>query len=132
MIDFNKKCTIMPVHFNIKPEAVEAWNKGLEKNTDPYGRQVYLYAARWANMMDEMIELGYTLEDQADKLSHKADISGLSGFMYGLAVSLLHQSWVHGEQLRLWHNKQYRSEGQEDKGGVINPAVMTIGEKSVT
>ena len=41
----------------------------------------------------------------AKEASHLADSEGITGFMYGCAVSMLAQCWKHGEELRRWHNK---------------------------
>ena len=78
-------------------------------------------------MLKNKIE--FTTEDvmkvivaNADKLSHEADVEGITGFMYGCAVSILSQCWKYGEELRKWHNKEYNYEGD----GVVNPAVFTI------
>ena len=48
---------------------------------------------------------------------------GITGFMYGAAVSILSQCWEYGEYLRKWHNKDYGYDGD----GVVNPAVITVG-----
>ena len=61
--------------------------------------------------------------DNADKLSHEADTEGITGYMYGCAVSILSQCWKYGEYLRKWHNKEYNYDGD----GVVNPAILTIG-----
>ncbi len=63
--------------------------------------------------------------DNADRLSREADTEGITGFMYGCAVSILSQYWEYGEYLRKWHNKKYDYDG----GGAVNPAVMTVGVK---
>lgn len=51
--------------------------------------------------------------------------------MYGCAVSILSQVWIHGEELRRWHNldSQIGTEGEKanESGGVLNPAVLNIG-----
>ena len=60
--------------------------------------------------------------ENADRLSHEADTEGITGFMYGCAVSILSQYWEYGEELRKWHNKEYNYDGK----GVVNPAIMTI------
>ena len=100
----------------------------LGKNIDPYGRGCFTYAERWAEMMENLIESSTdesmkVIIDNADRLSHEADTEGITGFMYGCAVSILSQCWKYGEELRKWHNKEYNYEGD----GVVNPAVMTIG-----
>lgn len=102
----------------------------LDKNTDPYGRGCFTYAERWAEMMENLIESSTdepmkVIVDNADRLSHEADTEGITGFMYGCAVSILSQCWKYGEELRKWHNKEYNYEGD----GVVNPAVLTVSKK---
>lgn len=95
------------------------------KNTDGYGAGIFRYAEKWANLMEEEITKGSRIRDVAQKLSHDADTEGITGFMYGAAVSILSQCWVHGEELKKWHNKEYDYEGE----GVANPALITITKK---
>ena len=54
--------------------------------------------------------------DNAKQLSYEADRDGITGFMYGAAVSILSQYWEYGECLRKWHNKDYGYDGD----GVVN------------
>ena len=101
----------------------------LDKNTNPYGRGCFTYAERWAEMLENLIENSTetpmkVIVDNADRLSHKADVEGITGFMYGCAVSILSQCWKYGEELRKWNNKEYNYEGD----GVVNPAVLTISK----
>ena len=105
------------------------WNEWREKNTDPYGEEIFNYAERWANLMEEKIEEGAELEDIAGETSFEV-ANGITGFMYGAAVSVLSECWEHGERLRRWHNldMQIGSEGEEanESGGVLNPALLNI------
>jgi len=121
---------IKDIVFEFKsPEAEEEWKAGRAKNTDPYGNACFVYADRWARLMQAEAK-DYTnidvvvLTGIADKASTEADIEGITGFMYGMAVSILSKVWKHGEALRKWHNKEYNHEGD----GVVNPAVLTIGK----
>ena len=100
----------------------EGWGKFVAINNDPYGSGVVRYAERWANMMEQEMESGKSLIDIADATSHKADTEGITGYMYGCAVSILSQVWEHGEELRKWHNKEYGYDGD----GTVNPAIITI------
>ena len=59
----------------------------------------------------------------AENCSKQVDFMGITGAMYGMAVSILAKCWKHGEALRKWHNKEW---GHEDTEGVVNPAVFTI------
>lgn len=119
--------------FAIRDEARADWDKGLAINTDPYGRRCYTYAADWAHLMEAEMACGSALEDCAHRTSRAADTDGITGFMYGAAVSILAHCWAHGEQLRRWHNLKHQigNEGERanDSGGVLNPAVLTIGSK---
>lgn len=117
--------------FKLKDEA--GWKLSVEKNQDGYGSGVIRFAARWANLMEAKMAKGAKLKDIADKCSHEADVEGITGFMYGAAVSTLSQVWEHGEELRRWHNKstQLGNEGDEanENGGVLNPALLSIGPR---
>lgn len=109
---------------------IEEYNVGLANNTDPYGAEIYRYAERWAGLMEAQMKEGKLLSDIAEATSREADTSGITGFMYGAAVSTLSYFWQHGEDLRKWHNLdcQIGSEGEKanESGGVLNPALLTI------
>lgn len=108
-----------------KEEAYKDW---YNKNSDPYDRGCFTYAERWAEMMEKAIEDSEkepmaVIVENAERLSHEADTEGITGFMYGMAVSILAQTWEYGELLRKWHNKEYNYEGE----GTVNPAIITVG-----
>jgi hypothetical protein len=124
-----------PVEFSIKEGQREAWQRGLDLNSDAYGRRCYTYAAEWARLMEKvMAEHGGTVAQCAKTTSHLADTDGITGFMYGAAVSILADCWEHGEELRRWHNieTQIGTEGEKanETGGVLNPALLVIGEEA--
>lgn len=112
------------------------WQEGLKaQKGSGYGLMIYTYAEYWARLVQKKMTEGYKLEAVADECSDKADIPcGISGFMYGCAVSCLAECWKHGEELRIWHNKKYqlKNEGEEanKSGGVLNPAILSIGLQS--
>lgn len=113
----------------IKTEKKDAYESWLNKNTDDYGRACFVYAERFADMLEvERIKavnvpMEEIIEKNAEKFSHDADIDGITGFMYGCAMNVLAQCWEYGEILRKWHNKKYDA---EDAEGTVNPAVLTI------
>jgi len=106
----------------MKVKDIKAYDEWKANNTNPYGSAIFRYAEKWANLMEERLTKGEKIEDIAKELSHKADTEGITGFMYGCAVSILSQCWEYGEELREWHNKQYNYDGK----GVVNPAVLKI------
>ena len=107
------------------------WQKFKDVNTDGYGGAVVTYSERWARLMQVEMASGKKLEDVADAASHEADLEGITGFMYGCAVSTLAACWKYGDQLRRWHNlkTQLGNEGEKanKSGGVLNPALLSLG-----
>ena len=114
----------------MKIKDTDIWNKIKKNNTDPYGGGCVRYAEAWADLMEERMADGGSVADVAKQASHDADTQGITGFMYGAAVSILSAVWEHGEELRKWHNldTQIGDEGKEanESGGVLNPAVLNI------
>lgn len=112
-----------------KPGMEEEYQRGYNNNLDPYGHAVYTYVERWAELMEAAVTQNGNAEEaialHAEDLSHEADTEGITGFMYGCAVSILSDCWKYGDILRKWHNKEYGYEGD----GVVNPAIITVGKK---
>ena len=109
----------------LNEEKAKEFEHAKEINSDPYGSAGIRYAENWAVLMENEMAKGKTVADVADETSRLADTEGITGFMYGCAVSLLARCWIHGEELRIWHNKEYNYEGK----GVVNPAIITINCK---
>jgi hypothetical protein len=110
----------------------EGWQKAVEANkSDPYSNAVMVFAAKWARIMEGRMAAGATLAECADAACSLADDDGITGFMYGAAVSTLAQVWIHGKELRRWHNRQYMTDEKaklaDESGGTVNPAILTIG-----
>jgi hypothetical protein len=112
-------------------EAKAGWENGVANNEDPYGRAVYRFASEWATRMEQAMAAGETLAVCARRTVSEADDEGITGFMYGAAVSILSQAWAHGDALRRWHNldTQIGTEGERanESGGTLNPALLNIG-----
>jgi len=107
----------------------EEWKLGKDKQDD-YGLAVYRFSENWANLMEKRMAEGEKLEDIAKQSSSDADDEGITGFMYGVSISLLSNYWKYGEALRRWHNVniQIHNEGEKanESGGVLNPALLII------
>jgi hypothetical protein len=110
----------------------EGWKQANDANppSKPYGHRVITYAEDWANFMEREMATGKTLEECAQATSQEANTDGITGFMYGAAVSVLSAVWKHGEQLRRWHNltTQLGNEGERanESGEVLNPALLHV------
>lgn len=142
--EFDRYGLGMKIHkppMTFKDAKAEAnWRKSYDANRDPYGDAVLRFASEWATRAEQHIPKGLTLGDVVDfgemlkETSSAADDEGITGFMYGAAVSVLAGVWVHGETLRRWHNlkTQIGREGEEanKRGGTLNPALLNIGKKA--
>ncbi len=106
------------------------WDQAVEANQDEYGKAIYSFAERWADLMEVCIEEGKSIEDFAEQTKCNADTECISGHMYAMAVSLLSTAWIGGETLRQWHNldTQLHDEGEKANqgSGVLNPAIVNV------
>lgn len=114
-------------------QAESKWAEGVKKNQDDYGAEIYRYAQAWAELMEVKLAYGEALESIAKQMSHDADTDGITGFMYGAAVSILSCGWKYGEALRRWHNLDTQIEDEGEKanksGGTLNPALLNVGQR---
>lgn len=105
----------------------ELYNSWKANQSGPYGLAVFEFAERWADAMEEKIANAEKLENVAKQLSIEV-ADGITGFQYGVAVSVLAHCWKYGEQLRRWHNleTQIGDEGEKanESGGILNPALL--------
>jgi hypothetical protein len=108
----------------------EEWENWQKNNSDPYGSGVIRFAERWANEMEKAMDGEVLTEEVMRSTERIADTEGITGFMYGAAVSTLSDVWEYGEQLRRIHNlaTQIGDEGEQanESGGVLNPALLNI------
>ena len=106
------------------------WQKCKDNNKSDYGIAIIRYAERWADLMETGLAKGKAVADVADQTSQEADTEGITGFMYGAAVSILAGVWERGEELRRWHNldTQIGQEGERanESGSVLNPALLSL------
>lgn len=131
--DYRKKVVVQKVRQFQKQNAdfaisdkkkQEEWENCKAINSkDGYSNCVIDYTILWAQYMEYLMATqDKKVADVWDRSSHSADIYGITGFMYGCAVSILSSVWKYGEELRMQHNSKYNHEGD----GVVNPAILTI------
>ena len=117
----------------IKESEQKNFDECKKNNQYDVGARCVSYAEQWADLMEAEMGKGKTVEECAKETSHTADTDGITGFMYGAAVSILAGCWEHGEELRKWHNldTQIGNEGEKanEQGGVLNPALLSVGKK---
>jgi len=113
-----------------KEGGLAAWQEWVKNNGDFYGSGIVRYVRRWAERMEERMAAGETLPGCWKEASHEADTEGITGFMYGAAVSVIKTVWEHGDELACLHNLdiQIRDEGERanERGTVLNPALLNM------
>lgn len=109
------------------------WTEYRDVNVDGYGKATLDFAERWADSMEARVERGERVGDVAEECFREANVDGVTGFMYGVAVAILSRAWKFGEDLRVWHNlnTQVADEGERANrdGGVLNPAILQVGAR---
>lgn len=99
----------------------EAWQNWQDKNKDPYGGACVKVAGRVMELLDEVEEFDpHAIICQANDDT----IGGITGFMAGCVAEMVTVCHSRGEEFRKAWNKYHGVE--EDKGGVVNPAIVTI------
>lgn len=73
------------------------WKK---KNEDEYGKEVFEFAERWADLMEVVRAAGRKIEDVYEELSDTANTKGITGMMYYGALKILVENWVYGDELK--------------------------------
>lgn len=115
--------------------AKKMWEEGLAKNReDAYGYGCFRYASEWATRVEQRAKSGKAINAEVlEKAAQDADTEGITGFMYGVAVNILTNVWIHGVTLAKWHNRQYMEEKEADaaaeEGKTVNPSIIHIQRK---
>ena len=92
-------------------------------------------------LLDEepaVLESGWDKPNTPHNLVNRADdnihAGGITGYMAGAVASMVSACHSRGEEFKRAWNAKYLREGEEDKAGVVNPALITInmgGKKNV-
>ena len=106
----------------------EEWENSVKINDDPYGKAAVDVARRAMEILDE--ELGdVDCHDLICRADDDVKTGGITGFMAGCVASMISQYHSRGNEFRLKWNKHYDIKEDEAKGGIVNPAILTIKEK---
>lgn len=74
--------------------------KWKEKIENEYSNEVFEFAERWANMMEIEIRKGKEIKEIYQKLLDKANINGITGMRYFMALKMLVECWKYGKELK--------------------------------
>jgi hypothetical protein len=103
----------------------EKWDRYIQKNKDPYGKCCVDITRRIMEILDE--EKEFEPHDMIIQAEKDIGESGITGFMAGVISLMVVQCHSQGEEWKKKWNKEY---GDENRMGVINPALLIITEKT--
>lgn len=90
------------------------WEALVERNShDSYSKGVVDYMLNWSKAMEQEIANGKTVAEAAGATESSANTETITLAMFNMAVRELARHWVHGEELRLWHNAKWGYPGHE-------------------
>ena len=105
--------------FQIKPDKVEQFKQFVSENClDPYSFGVVRAVVKVMTALDQ----GKTVKDSPDEMYGE----GLTGFMAGCAANVVSDVHIRGEEFKDFWNLQFGITPEQAKGGVVNPAIMTV------
>lgn len=103
------------------------WDNQVKINKDGYGGACIKTARRVMEILDE--ETG---ELDTHKIICRADdesgAGGITGFQAGCVAQIVMKCHSRGNEFRVVFNTEHGVTEEKAKGGIVNPAVFTIGE----
>ena len=104
--------------------AKERFEKWRTAQTTDYGKVVFIFAERWAEGMEGLMErmpgvgIGLISRKAECGVCDDLNIGSMSGYSYGCAVAVLADVWKRGEELRCWHNLDPTNPASQDPKAV--------------
>jgi hypothetical protein len=102
----------------VKPGLEIEYEMYVNNNQDGYGNSAVHAGASVGKLLDE----GKTPKEAEEGL-YEHD---LTGFLAGCAIEAVAHFHPRGDEIRISWNKKYGVDEEKAKGGVVNPAIMTI------
>lgn len=104
----------------------EGWDKCVAANTDPYGNAAIMVARRAMEILDN--EPGdFDCHSLICRADDESKAGGITGFMAGCVANIISKVHSRGEEFRNKWNSDHGVSKEKSKGGVVNPAILTIG-----
>lgn len=105
-----------------------AWGEFVELNTDPYGKACVDVAREAMMMLDNDEEFSRDIDTHRliVKADERACAGGITGFMAGCVAHMITVCHDRGLEFQSAWNSHY---GVTSDEGVVNPAILTIGQE---
>lgn len=96
-----------------------------------FARNVINFADAWGRMMQVKMSSGATVAEAAQATQQAAGRNIVTDDECVAAIRMLASCWIHGVDLRRWHNARYLSSdefrGAEAQGSTFNPKWTSFG-----
>jgi len=108
----------------------KGWEKCVKNNSeDDYGKCAVDVAREAMRLLDDGKHEKFDADDIITEADRNLD-AGITGFMSGWIANVISHCHSRGEEFRKSWNKHYAGDKyDENKKGVINPAILTIKTK---
>ena len=103
----------------------ENWERCKATNQDPYGGTCIKVAQRVMEILDQE-EGDFDCHELICRADDETKAGGITGFMAGCVANAVSSFHSRGDEFRRRWNKGYGVD--DDKKGVVNPAILTINE----
>lgn len=108
--------------FKIKPDKIEDFKKAMGSNCmDPYSFACVEGTIKVIAALDS----GKSVKESHDEMYE----TGLTGFMAGEIARMVSTFHERGDEFKDFWNEQFGVSKEKAKGGVVNPALLTIETK---
>ena len=107
----------------------EYWDNQVKINDDPYGKCCVDIAREVMDLLDTSAYKDFDCHKIICDAEKNVGEDGITGFMAGAIASMVSKCHSRGEEFRKKWNKDYGVEEDKTKGGIVNPAIMTINTK---
>lgn len=101
------------------------WDKCVSINQDPYGKCCIDVARKAMEILDNEPD-DFDCHSLICRADDEIDAGGITGFMAGCVAQMISELHSRGEEFRKKWNKEHGIKEENDKGGVVNPALFTI------
>jgi hypothetical protein len=107
----------------------KGWNECVKNNSDPYGKAAVDVAREVMRLLDTPEYSDFDTHKIICDADENSGAGGITGFMAGCVANIVSQVHSRGEEFRRKWNGDHGVKKEDDKGGVVNPAILTVTTK---
>jgi hypothetical protein len=105
---------------------LELWENQVKINDDPYGKATIDVAREVMRLLDTDEYKDFDCHQIICTADKNVDAGGITGFMAGCVAQIVVNCHSRGKEFREKWNLSYNVTEEKAKGGVVNPAILTL------